>query len=80
MFWHGKCTSYSPTRHSESRQPHLKKVGSSAFFGRAVALPLTRLTVVGRSCQVEALLFLMRGVSGKPLIQGCHLTLSYPLR
>ena len=78
-FWHAKCTFFLLTRHSESRHPHLKKVGSLAFFGRAVALPLTRLTMVGRSCRVETPLFL-RGVPKKPLLKGCHLTLSNTLR
>ena len=55
--WHAKCNFLFLTRHSESRHPHLKKVGSLAFFGRAVALPLTRLTMVGRSCRVETPLF-----------------------
>ncbi len=79
-FWHGKCNLLLSTSHSEARHPHLKKVGSSAFFGRAVALPLTRLTVVGRSCRVGIPLFLLRGVSRKPLVKGSHLTLSYSLR
>ena len=78
-FWHAKCIFVLLTRHSESRHPHLKKVGSLAFFGRAVALPLTRLTMVGRSCRVETPLFL-RGVPKKPLLKGCHLTLSNTLR
>ena len=77
--WHAKCNLLLLTRHSESRHPHLKKVGSLAFFGRAVALPLTRLTMVGRSCRVETPLFL-RGVPKKPLLKGCHLTLSNTLR
>ena len=57
---------------SESRH-HTLKSGVFDFFGRAVALPLTRSTLVGRSYQVEIPLFyfvlwyLFAVLSQKPL-------------
>ncbi|NDH93044.1 MAG: hypothetical protein EBZ13_00560 [Planctomycetia bacterium] len=52
---------------SGSCHPHHEKVGSSTSFGRAVALPLIRLTMAGRSCRVETPLFF---VLAPPLATG----------
>jgi len=53
------ATAVFPTRNSGPRHPHHEKVGSLTFFGRAVALPLIRSTLAGRSCRVETPLFLL---------------------
>ena len=56
MFWHSKCTLTSWRDFSEFRH-HTLKSGVFDFFGRAVALPLIRSTLVGRSYRVETPLF-----------------------
>ena len=72
MFWHSKCYLNTWRDFSESRH-HTLKSGVFDFFGRAVALPLTRSTLVGRSYRVETPLFyfvqsyLFAVLSQKPL-------------